>query len=339
MLHFYMQDLQLDHKNKALVLKKDVIIKNELVYEYFNQLPQAKRVEMFKKALYIGVLALIEDRISAFLARTKNELGTELERLKILMEMRTEMFTKSAVKGKYAERDLVRVLNDFFDEKGWKDYAILVGDNEGRLKRVKTGDIMAYVEGREDLPLVIEVKFTKSLPLGDISETDLKKNTNNIWGQLLESVVNREAKEAIIVFDSSLSQDLYNKLGPVTWIPNVGYVVFVDMEAGNFIPLFAVYSILRSALLELKEIKLEKEAFYRKIIQLVINRIKDLLKVRKMVEDNIKNNQKILKTIEKTLNELEITKEYLEKLLQDEFDREELLEFFTGEPVGNPTKP
>ena len=328
-----MQDLQLDHKNKTLVLKKDVIIKNELVYEYFNRLPQSKRIEMFKKALYIGVLALIEDRISAFLARTKNELGTELERLKILMDMRTEMFTKSAVKGKYAERDIMRVLNDFFDAKGWKDYAILVGDIQGKLKNVKTGDIMAYVEGREDLPIVVEVKFMKNLPVGDIATSDLKKNTNNIWGQLLESAVNREAKEAIIVFDTSISPDLHDKLGPVTWIPNVGYVVFVDMEGGNFSPLFAVYSILRSAVLELGEIKIQKEAIYRKIIQLVIGKIKELLKVRKMVEDNIKNNQKILKTIEKTLAQLEITQEYLEKLLNDEFSREELLKFLTGKKL------
>ncbi len=335
MLRFYatldlMQEIVLDHKTKALQIKKDLVIKNDLIYEYFNNLSVSKRVEMFKKALYIGVLALIEDRISAFLARTKNELGTELERLKILMDMRTEIFTKSAVKGKYAEKDLVRILNDFFDEKEWKDYAILVGDNQGRLKNVKTGDILAYVDGREDLPIVLEIKFTKSIPLGDIALNDLKKNTNNIWGQLLEAKVNRKAHEAIIVFDSTISSDLYDKLGPTTWIPNVGYIVFVDMEGGNFIPLFSVYSILRSALLELKELKIKKEAMYRKIIEFVINRARNLINIQKLVEQNIKNNQKILKNIEKTLSELEITADYLEKLLADELSDEELLNFFTG---------
>ena len=326
-----MQIIVLDHKNKALVVKKDVIIKSDLIYEFFNKLPQNKREKMFKKALYIGVMALIEDRISAFLARTKNELGTELERLKILYDMQAEIFSKSAVKGKYAERDLVTVLNDYFDEKGWQDYAILVGDVAGKLPRVKTGDIMAYAEGREENPIVIEVKFTERMPIGDISEADLKKNTNNIWGQLLESRVNREAKEAIIVFDKTLAPELYDKLGPATYIPNVGYVVFVDMMAGDYIGLFATYSIVRSAILELGEIKIKKEALYRKIIARVLKQAKDLMKVHSMIEANIKNNQKILAQIEKTIKDIKITEHYLEKLLANNLEHKDLLEFLTGQ--------
>lgn len=325
-----MQIIQLDHKSKALILKKDLIIRNDLVYEYFAKLSQDKRPEMLKKALYIGVLALIEDRIATFLANTKNELGTELERLKIMLELKTELFTKSAVKGKYAERDLLAVLNDFFDEKGWKDYAIFTGDNEGKLKRVKTGDILAFVDGKEDRTIILEVKFTKSLPLGDISETQLRENTSNIWGQLLEAKVNRGSLEAIIIFDRQIASELYDKLGPATYIPNVGYVTFVDTQSGNFLPLLSVYSIVRSAILNMGSIKVVKPALYRKIVEFVMKRAGDLLNIRKLVEANIKNNQKILANIETTLKELEISREYLEKIVADQFTTDDLLKFFTG---------
>jgi len=325
-----MQILQLNHKIKALVLKKDLTIKSDLIYEYFKKLPQDLRGKMFKKALYIGVMALIEERISTFLAKTKNELGTELERLKILFDMQAEIFSKSAVKGKYAERDLVQILNDYFEEKGWKDYAILVGDNVGKLPQTKTGDIMAYIDGQEKQNIIIEVKFTERLPIGDIAETDLKKNTNNIWGQLLESKVNREAKEAIIVFDKTLASELYNKLGPTTYIPNVGYVTFIDMNAGNYIPLFSVYNIIRSAITELANIKIKKEPLYRKIILRVLKQAKNLLKIQDSINNNIKNNQKILKQIEKEINDIQITKHYLEKLLKNDLDTNDLLDFLTG---------
>ena len=325
-----MQGIVLDHKAKSILLKQDIVVKNDLIYELFNKTPQNKRNEILQKSLYIGALALIEDRVSAFLSTTKNELGTELERLKILFDMKVEIFSKSAVKGKYAERDLVKVLNDYFDEKEWKDYAILVGDVEGKLKRVKTGDITSYIDGKEDDVIVIEVKFAKSIPLGDISTTQLRNNTNNIWGQLLEAKVNRSGKEAIIVFDNSISPELYNKLGPATYIPNVGYIVFVDMQSSNYLSLFAVYSIVRSAVIAMKDIKIIKPAMYRKIIDFVLNRTENLLNIRKLVEANIKNNEKILKNIESNLKELEVSKDYLGKLIKDEFDSEDLLDFFTG---------
>lgn len=58
------------------------------------------------KALYIGVLALMEDRLSAFLSKTSNELGTELESLKMIFEMKKEIFYKSSIKGVLAEEEI-----------------------------------------------------------------------------------------------------------------------------------------------------------------------------------------------------------------------------------------
>lgn len=41
----------------------------------------------------------MEDRLSAFLSKTSNELGTELESLKMIFEMKKEIFYKSSIKG------------------------------------------------------------------------------------------------------------------------------------------------------------------------------------------------------------------------------------------------
>ena len=72
---------------------------NEIVFNYFDKLPASERDDKFIRALYIGVLALMEDRISAFLSKTSNELGTELESLKMIFEMKKELFYKSTIKG------------------------------------------------------------------------------------------------------------------------------------------------------------------------------------------------------------------------------------------------
>ena len=67
-------------------------IENSIVFNYFNNLPANERDEKLLRAIYIGVLALMEDRISAFLSKTSNELGTELESLKMIFEMKKELF-------------------------------------------------------------------------------------------------------------------------------------------------------------------------------------------------------------------------------------------------------
>ena len=83
---------------------------NTIVFNYFDNLPASERDEKLVRAIYIGVLALMEDRISAFLSKTSNELGTELESLKMIFEMKKELFYKSTIKGSLAEDDIA----DFF---------------------------------------------------------------------------------------------------------------------------------------------------------------------------------------------------------------------------------
>ena len=63
---------------------KEFEIENQIVFNYFDNLPVSERDDRLLRAIYIGVLALMEDRISSFLSKTSNELGTELESLKMI---------------------------------------------------------------------------------------------------------------------------------------------------------------------------------------------------------------------------------------------------------------
>ena len=95
----------LDQQNKRIQINK-FELDNEIVFEYFDKrVPAEERDKTFLKALYIGVLALMEDRLSAFLDKTSNELGTELESLKKIFDMKQEIFFKTAVKGTLAEEE------------------------------------------------------------------------------------------------------------------------------------------------------------------------------------------------------------------------------------------
>jgi len=73
---------------------KDFELSNNVVFNFFNNIPVDERDEKLIRAIYIGVLALMEDRISAFLAKTTNELGTELESLKMIFEIKRSYFIR-----------------------------------------------------------------------------------------------------------------------------------------------------------------------------------------------------------------------------------------------------
>src|SRR5690554_6489806 len=124
---------------------------NPIVFNYFDNLPATERDEKLVRALYIGVLALMEDRISAFLSKTSNELGTELESLKMIFEMKKELFYKSTIKGSLAEDDIAEFMNQYFSEKKLRDRAVLTGNTAGNLPKNKTGDIICELNGNPDL--------------------------------------------------------------------------------------------------------------------------------------------------------------------------------------------
>ena len=81
-----MTTIKINQQLKRIEIK-EFEIENQIVFNYFDNLPTNERDEKLLRAIYIGVLALMEDRISSFLSKTSNELGTELESLKMIFEM------------------------------------------------------------------------------------------------------------------------------------------------------------------------------------------------------------------------------------------------------------
>ena len=57
---------------------------NPMVVAYFDDLPDSQRAAAYEQALAIGVMAMRDERIAAFLARTESELGANMEFLKHL---------------------------------------------------------------------------------------------------------------------------------------------------------------------------------------------------------------------------------------------------------------
>lgn len=324
----------LNQKLKRVELKS-FEIENEIIFNYFNSIPSKDRDDKLFKALYIGVLALMEDRLSAFLSKTSNELGTELESLKMIFDMNKELFYKSSVKGNLAEEEVAFFLNDFFSSKKIGDQAFLTGNTVGNLPRNKTGDIVCELEGRKNLRIVIECKFDKSITMGDISGKDIFTRKNDtVWSQLIESQANRDSKVSIIVLDRALiNNSILSQIENVGYIPSVGFIAIIDSQKGDFTNLSIAYLLSRDIAINSKKISLNKD-----ILGIIINRIikdiSEITSIRSLVQSNIENNKSILKQLEKSMLLMEFNQEYLMEFLNTgDISKESLLKFYYADDV------
>jgi hypothetical protein len=310
-------------------------IENAIVFNYFDNLPAGERDDKLLRAIYIGVLALMEDRISSFLSKTSNELGTELESLKLIFEMKKELFYKSTIKGVLAEDEIADFLNQYFSEKKLKDKAVLTGSFAGNLPRNKTGDIICEVDGNKDLKIAIECKFDKSVRLGDIESKDIfTKKSDTAWSQLIEAQANRDSKVSIIVFDISLvDNSILKNFDNVGFIPAIGFVAIINSQKGDYSNLAIAYMLARDIALNAKTIDLDKD-----LLAMIVNRtikdINEVLSIKSLVENNIENNRAILKQLEKSMLLMEFNQEYLKRFLKEgTLNKKDLLDFYTGEDV------
>lgn len=310
-------------------------IENQIVFNYFDNLPANERDDKLLRAIYIGVLALMEDRISSFLSKTSNELGTELESLKLIFEMKKELFYKSTIKGTLAEDEIAEFLNDYFKDKRLKDRAHLTGNTAGNISRNKTGDIVCEVDGRTDLKIAIECKFDKSVRLGDIESKEVfTRKTDTAWSQLIEAQANRESKVSIIVFDISLvDNSILKNYENVGYIPSVGFVAIINSQKGDYSNLAIAYMLARDIALNAREVELDKNLLAM-LINRVIKDINEVLSIKSLVLSNIENNKQILKQLEKSMLLMEFNQSYMKKFLQDgTLTRKDLLDFYMGEDV------
>lgn len=314
---------------------KEFEIENQIVFNFFDNLPANERDDKLLKAIYIGVLALMEDRISAFLSKTSNDLGTELESLKMIFEMKKELFYKSSVKGSLAEDEIADFLNQYFEEKRLKDHAFLTGNSAGNIPKNKTGDIICEVNGTPDLKISIECKFDKSVRLGDIESKDVfTKKTDTAWSQLIEAQANRDSKVSLIVFDVSLVENsILKNFENVGYIPSIGFVAIINSQKGDYSNLAIAYMLARDIALNAKEVEIDKDTLSI-IVNRIIKDINEVLSIKSLVENNIVNNKTILKQLEKSILLMEFNQEYFKRFLnKGTLTKKDLLDFYSGEDV------
>lgn len=329
-----MATLKLNQKLKRIEIQK-FELDNDIVFNYFDNLPANERDNKLIRALYIGVLALMEDRISAFLSKTSNELGTELESLKMIFEMKKELFYKSTIKGTLAEDEIAEFLNDYFQSKRMGDKALLTGNAAGELPRNKTGDIICRVSGDENLRIAIECKFDKSIKLGTIDSKDLFiRKTDTAWSQLIEADANRNSKVSLIVFDRSLVDNSILKFCEnVGYIPEIGFIAIIDSQKGDYDNLIIAYMLARDIAINAKQIDFDKNIL-AVLVTRILKDINEIRAIKSLVERNIDTNQEILKQIEKSMLLMEFNQKYLSQFLETgTLTKKDLLDFYMGEEV------
>ena len=327
--------MRIDHKLQRVQVDSFEIT-DELVYRFFDSLPETERETALLRAIRIGVLATMEDRFSAFLSKTTDDLGVQLENLKLLFDMRQEVFHKTAIKGVAAENDILEFLEGYIERNHLGDVVSLTGTSKGLLKNNKTGDIMAYIGGEGgERKVVIECKFDKSIKLGDVDSPDIASNKyDTAWSQLLEATVNRDANASIIAFDKSLADASIQKaVDGVSYVEGIGFICIIDYESGNYHNLAVAYMLARGFALR-KEGKTVDVEFVNMLIQRLLKDIRDVQGIEGLVRSNIKNNQQILKSIEKSLLSIEFNQQYLAKYLEDGIlSKQDLLDFYQREDI------
>ncbi len=327
--------MRIDHKLQRIQVDS-FEISDELVYRFFISLPENERETALLRAIRIGVLATMEDRFSAFLSKTTDDLGVQLENLKLLFDMKQEIFHKTAIKGVAAENDILEFLETYIDNFHLGDVVSLSGTSKGLLKNNKTGDILAYVGGENSgKKVAIECKFDKSIKLGDVDSLDIASNKyDTAWSQLLETTVNRGANASIIVSDKTLADaSIQRSVDGVSYIDNIGFICIIDYEASDYHNLAIAYNFARRLALR-KDGKNIEVDFVNMLIQRLLKDIRDIQNIEMLVKNNIKNNLQILKNIEKSLLSIEFNQQYLMKYLEDGYlSKVDLLDFYQREEI------
>lgn len=244
---------------KRIEFTGDFVIEDEFLHDFFNSVKAADYDTVFARAFRLGVYALAEERIAAFLGTVERELDGRLEELKMLLTVKS-IQEKYAGKGDIAEAEIDDVLQTFVDERGWADSITRTGGTIGVLPRRKVGDLVAKVNADDDCTVVIEAKWDKTVTDGDPSHLDesanvTKKAESTAYGQNLTAVINREADVSIFVSDTRIAHSsLRDGNDGIVFHPEIpGFVVLVDRATNDWSNLRAAYTVARSLALLARE--------------------------------------------------------------------------------------
>ena len=171
------------------------------------------------------------------------------------------------------------------------------------------------------------------MKLGDIKNYEVfnKTKQDTAWGQLIEADYNRGSNCSIIVFDRALSDSsISNLTDNVAYIPQVGFVVIIDSQAGDYTNLAIAYMLARDIALHAKQVQYDKDLLAI-IITRIVKDITEIQKIKSLVENNIKNNKSILAMLEKSMLMVQFNEKYLTKFLNEgTLTKEDLKDFYLG---------
>ena len=212
---------------------------------------ESEREKALEAVLSMGSLALLDDRISAFLEDAGGQIASRFEQLKVLHDLRRSAWNRGSDKGKIGEQWVDDALSDYAVKVGWGDKFTLTGDQRGALSGAtetsvnKSGDVLAITD--QGKRVSIEVKFD-DISGSLLSDRDYsKKAPDSAWSQIVEGIANRNADVGFIVFDqSTMNSALMRDIPDIGYLEGAGLVCVVDWERGKRDNLFAAYSIARA---------------------------------------------------------------------------------------------
>ena len=324
--------IKLDQSNKAINIT-ECSIEHPLIFKYFDDLSEKQRDDEFKRALQIGVIALMEDRFAAFLNRTEGELGTQLESLKLIYERNVKAKEKTTESGTSAETEIFNEIRTYLERIGHTDDEVqMTGSSVGAIKRNKTGDIVLTVNGDASKKIAVEIKFDQSLALGEFEGTDsLGRPRDTAISQMIESMANREAALAIIVFDQSRSSEgLKNSVNGISWVPGIGFVVIIDDVRMDYSNLFIAIDLARSMLMS--TLRLMDQDIFQSLLGRLANDLSSILETEKLLKANHENLKKIATSIRKHVMLVGFTQRILKDFISTgTVSNKALLELYHGE--------
>ena len=310
---------------------------NPMVVAYFDDLPDSQRAAAYEQALAIGVMAMRDERIAAFLARTENELGVNMEFLKHLFTRNQLRMTSPQVKGDAGEASVANALAAFAEARKFPDSIQLVGRTAGALAKNKTGDILCTVGEEDDAPnIVIECKLDKSIRLGDPALDGMTiGKSDTAWSQLLEARANRGSDLAIMVFSAdSIDRTIGQFTDSVRHIDGIGFIVIIDLVRGDFRPLAIAYELARQQALARKKQKLDPgvlEALTKRLCADLVT----AMAIKDLIEGAVANCNAALKQIQTSLGNAGATHKALQSYLKSgKLDNQQLLELLVPHKAG-----
>ena len=324
--------IKLDQQTKNVNIA-ECSIEHTLIFKYFDDLPEKQRDDEFKRALQIGVIALMEDRFAAFLSRTEGELGTQLESLKLIYERNVKAKEKTTESGTSAEPEIYKEIQNYLERAGFvDDDVVMTGASVGAIPRNKTGDIVLKVNGDNTKKIAVEVKFDQSLALGEFDGTDsLGRPRDTAISQMIESMANREAQLAVIVFDQSRSSDgLKNMVNGIAWIPSVGFVVIIDDVRQDYSNLFIALDLARSMLMT--TLQVVDQNIFESLLGRMSKDLSSILETEKLLKENHANLKKIATSIRKHAMLVGFTQKILKDFIANgNVSNQELLKLYHGD--------